>query len=181
VIPFCTDAEQRSSRITNQPTEMELQILHLERIPSTVFRKPTTEIRHGIDELVCDLQEQLHVASATEHDTREHGATYILHLGFDPHIGINARDEVLYRSSHTLIARRILPPCPSVLDRERRRIITPRDLRRRPCQRHRTPSVSTPSEPARTDLTSCRQTSHPSTTAFPAAPSPMGQDRDSSC
>ena len=59
------DAEQHSSRITNEPTEMELQILHLQRIPSSMFRKPTTEIGHGIDELVCDLQEQLHIASAT--------------------------------------------------------------------------------------------------------------------
>ena len=57
-----------------------------------------------------------------------HGATYILDLGFDPHIGINARDEVLYRSPHALIARRVLPPRPSVIERERRRIVTPCDL-----------------------------------------------------
>ena len=70
MISFCTDTEQHSSRITNQPTEMELQILHLQRIPSSMFRKPTTEIGHGIDELICDLQEQLHIASATGYDTR---------------------------------------------------------------------------------------------------------------
>lgn len=42
---------------------MQLQVLDLERIPTTMFRKPTPEIRHGIDKLVCDLQEQLHAMS----------------------------------------------------------------------------------------------------------------------
>lgn len=42
-----------------QPTEMELQVLHLEGIPSSVFSQPAPEISHGIDKLVCDLQEQL--------------------------------------------------------------------------------------------------------------------------
>jgi len=64
------DGGWNSPRMTNQPTKMELQVLHFERIPSTVFRKSTTEISHGIDKFVRNLQEQLQVTSATVHDVR---------------------------------------------------------------------------------------------------------------
>lgn len=80
----------------------------------------------------------LYVASAERGGyryTTMGGATYILDLGFDAHVGIDARDEVLYRSPHALIARRILPPRPTVIKRERGRIITPRNLRWRPCSK----------------------------------------------
>lgn len=160
---------------------MELQVLHFECIPSTVFGKSTTEISHGIDEFVCDLQEQLQAASAIRYTTFGHGTAYIFDLGFDPHIGIDARDEVLYRSPHTLIARCILPPRLTVVERERRRIIAPRDLRRGPCQRRRTSVPMPPPKTTRTDPTSCPQTNHPSGSAFLAAPSPIGLGLDSSC
>lgn len=40
------DGEQHLQGRPNQPTEMELQVLDLERIPSPVLGKPTPEIGH---------------------------------------------------------------------------------------------------------------------------------------
>lgn len=94
-------------------------------------------------------------------DTTRTWATYILDLGFDPHVRVDARDQVLYRSSHALIARCILPPCPTVIERERGRIIAPRDLRGRPCSRHQDQRQRQTSRPVRTDLTFCHPTDLP--------------------
>lgn len=74
---------------------------------------------------------RIYVISMDIRVQRERRRAYILDLGLDLDVRVDARDEVLYRPPHALVPGRVLPSRPAVVQREHRRVLRLRDLRRR--------------------------------------------------
>ena len=57
---------ERGEREGGERTEMQLEVLHLERVPTSMLRKSAPKVGDGVDELVRNVEEQLQSTPPTE-------------------------------------------------------------------------------------------------------------------